>query len=112
MLGVENTVACKIRFPYSAWEGDFVRFACSHAFAIVSGFALGADSIGHDTAWKTDGKTICVMPGGLDLCRFSGNPPCGQRQIPHPNQDEDYGGFIRRIVPGSEVGQPRAAIPG
>jgi predicted Rossmann fold nucleotide-binding protein DprA/Smf involved in DNA uptake len=70
VLGAENTVACvgtrKIRPPYSDWENDFVRFACSHGFAIVSGFALGADTIGHETAWKTNGKTICVMPGGLD----------------------------------------------
>ena len=33
---------------------------------IVSGFALGADTIGHEEAWKAGGKTICVMPGGLD----------------------------------------------
>jgi DNA processing protein len=27
---------------------------------------LGADSIGHERAWQLSGKTVCVMPGGLD----------------------------------------------
>ncbi len=70
VLGAEKTVACvgtrKIRLPYSNWEDDFVRLACSRGFTIISGFALGADSIGHETAWKTRGETVCVMPGGLD----------------------------------------------
>lgn len=69
-LETEKTVACvgtrKIRPPYTEWEAGFVRLACSRGFTIVSGFALGADSIGHKTAWNANGATICVMPGGLD----------------------------------------------
>ena len=65
-----NTVACvgsrKIRAPYTEWEREFVRHACTAGFTIVSGFALGADSIGHEGAWHRSGNTVCVMPGGLD----------------------------------------------
>jgi DNA processing protein len=70
VLQEEKTLACvgsrKIRAPYTEWESRFVRTACGAGFTIVSGFALGADSIGHRTAWESRGKTICVMPGGLD----------------------------------------------
>lgn len=69
-LGGKKTLACvgsrRIRRPYTEWEEAFVQQACLAGFAIVSGFALGADSIAHRTAWKSNGKTICVMPGGLD----------------------------------------------
>ena len=65
-----RTVACvgsrNIRPPYTVWETKFARIACSKGLAIISGFALGADSIGHRTAWDCQGKTVCVMPGGLD----------------------------------------------
>ena len=70
VLGTRNAVACvgtrKIGEPYSEWERAFVQAASLKGFSIISGFALGADSIGHQTAWKTNGETVCVMPGGLD----------------------------------------------
>lgn len=70
VLQEKKTVACvgsrKIRAPYDEWESRFARTACSAEFTIISGFALGADSIAHRTAWQSGGKTICVMPGGLD----------------------------------------------
>jgi DNA processing protein len=51
---------------YAARHHDFAAYAASHGFTIVSGFALGADTIGHTAAWEAGGKTLCVMPGGLD----------------------------------------------
>jgi DNA protecting protein DprA len=70
VLTLRNAVACvgsrKIRPPYVGLETEFVRTACRRGFTVVSGFALGADTIGHQQAWKAGGKTICVMPGGLD----------------------------------------------
>jgi DNA protecting protein DprA len=70
VLTVRNSVACvgsrKTRPPYTQLETEFVKSACRAGFTIVAGFALGADTIGHEQAWKVGGKTICVMPGGLD----------------------------------------------
>ena len=55
-----------IRPPYSNREKEFVRTACSLKQSITSGFALGADKIGHQTAFENNGITICVMPCGLN----------------------------------------------
>jgi DNA processing protein len=70
VLASERNVACvgsrKIRSPYRERHEAFARMAITEGFVIVSGFALGADTLGHETAYKNSGKTICVMPGGLD----------------------------------------------
>ena len=51
---------------YATRHHEFAAYAASHGFTIVSGFALGADTIGHTAAWEAAGKTLCVMPCGLD----------------------------------------------
>jgi DNA processing protein len=56
----------KIRPPYSFLQADFAREATEQGFVVVSGFALGADSIGHESAITNNGRTICVMPSGLE----------------------------------------------
>ena len=56
----------KIRNPYTERAQDFVEVACGLGRVISSGFAIGADSIGHRTAFRNDGDTICVMPCGLN----------------------------------------------
>lgn len=70
LLQTQKTVACvgsrKIREPYIGLHKAFVSQACEEGFAIVSGFALGADTVGHTTAVDANGSTICVMPCGLD----------------------------------------------
>lgn len=70
-LAERKTVACVgsrgIRPPYSEAHDRFARLACEEGFTVVSGFALGADRIGHVAAWKSGGRTICVMPSGLDV---------------------------------------------
>lgn len=55
-----------IRSPYRDLHAEFARTACAQGFTVVSGFALGADTVGHEAAWKANGRTIAVMPGGLD----------------------------------------------
>jgi DNA processing protein len=69
-LNNDAAVACvgsrRIRSPYNALHAAFARQACAQQTAIISGFALGADTIGHTTAWESKGQTVCVMPGGLD----------------------------------------------
>src|SRR5262249_1922318 len=66
----KRAVACvgtrQIRQPYTALHQHFARVACEEGFAIVSGFALGADTEGHTAALECKGSTVCVMPGGLD----------------------------------------------
>lgn len=70
LLTNRNAIACvgsrKIRSPYTELHREFARTACRLGFAIVAGFALGADTIGHIAAWHEGGQTICVMPCGLD----------------------------------------------
>jgi DNA processing protein len=65
-----RAVACVgsrgIRPPYSELHAEFARVACKAGFAVISGFALGADKIGHETAFNSGGVTVCVMPGGLE----------------------------------------------
>lgn len=51
---------------YADRHHEFAAFAASRGFTIVSGFALGADTIGHKAARQVGGKTLCVMPCGLD----------------------------------------------
>jgi DNA processing protein len=55
-----------IRPPYSDLHARFARAATAADTVVVSGFALGADSIGHRTAVETGGSTIGVMAGGVD----------------------------------------------
>ena len=70
ILASTKTVACvgsrKIRSPYTERHREFAEFAARTGFTVVAGFALGADSIGHQAAIHAGGSTICVMAGGLD----------------------------------------------
>ena len=72
ILRSRKTVACvgsrKIRTPYSKLHAAFVDLAVEEGFVIASGFAVGADSIGHRRALGRGGTTICVMPCGVDPC--------------------------------------------
>lgn len=69
-LAEPKTVACvgsrHIRMPYIELHDAFARRAISLGFTIVSGFATGADIIGHLAAEANNGRTVCVMPSGLD----------------------------------------------
>ena len=66
----EKAVACvgsrNIRMPYKELHDAFVHRAVDQGFSIVSGFATGADIIGHLAAERAGGTTVCVMPSGLD----------------------------------------------
>jgi len=70
VLDDQRAVACVgsrgVRPPYDALHAEFARAACGAGFAVVSGFALGADTLGHRAARAVAGRTICCMPGGLD----------------------------------------------
>lgn len=70
VLRHDRVIACVgsrgIRPPYADLQSGFARTAVKEGFTIVSGFALGADSIAHRAARESGGRTICCMPGGLD----------------------------------------------
>ena len=70
ILHSRRAIACvgsrRIRRPYSQLHEAFVEAAVQEDFVIVSGFAMGADSIGHRRALQAGGSTICVMPCGAD----------------------------------------------
>jgi DNA processing protein len=56
----------KIRDPYARLHTEAARSAVRLGLTVVSGFALGADTLGHRAAYESGGRTICVMPSGLD----------------------------------------------
>lgn len=70
ILQGESAVACVgsrgIRPPYSDLHATFARVAAKAGYTVVSGFALGADTIGHKEALGVGGATVAVMPCGLD----------------------------------------------
>ena len=80
-------IACvgsrKIRAPYDRLQSDFARLATRERFAIVSGFALGADTLAHKAALQENGETICVMAGGLDRPFPPENRPLWDRFLKH-----------------------------
>ena len=55
-----------IRSPYDHLTRAFAKTAVDCGYAVVSGFATGADEIGHRAARDAGGWTICVMPCGVD----------------------------------------------
>lgn len=70
LLSANRAVACvgsrEIGGVYAARQRDFAAYAAKEHYVVVSGFAMGADSIAHRAARDTEGGTICVMPCGLD----------------------------------------------
>ena len=61
VVGSRNT-----REPYASGARKFATVAARQGIVVVSGFAMGADAIGHSAAMEAGGRTVCVMPCGLD----------------------------------------------
>ena len=61
VVGSRNT-----RDPYASCARAFAAIAARRGMVVVSGIAVGADSIGHAAAREVGGRTVCVMPCGLD----------------------------------------------
>ena len=57
----------KTREPYATVSRKFAGVAAAKGMVIVSGFAIGADSIGHTTAHELNRPTVAVMPCGVDM---------------------------------------------
>jgi len=66
-----DVVACvgsrAIRAPYDDYLARFAARAVSEGWVVASGFATGADTIAHTAAVRAGGRTLLVMPSGLDI---------------------------------------------
>ena len=79
IVGSRNT-----REPYATGGRKFARAAARLGFTVVSGFARGADAIGHAAARDGDGHTICVMPCGVDLLYPTENRSLWNQLLQYP----------------------------
>ena len=99
ILRSRKTVACvgsrDIRIPYSELQAAFADVAIQEGFVITSGFAIGADSVGHRRALEGDGSTICVMPCGVDLVF-----PPENRKLWHELMDSGRAVFLSEFALG------------
>ena len=99
ILRSRKTVACvgsrDIRSPYSELQAAFADVAVQEGFVITSGFAMGADSVGHRRALEGDGSTICVMPCGVDLVF-----PPENRKLWHELMDSGRAVFLSEFALG------------
>lgn len=104
LLVNQNSVACvgsrEIATPYAERHQAFATNAAAGR-AIVSGFAVGADAIGHRAAHDSGAATILVMPCGLD------------RPFPPENRElwkelKDYQGAV--AVSEFALGTPAATL--
>jgi len=60
---------------------DIVKTCVQQGFVIVSGLALGTDTIAHKTAIESGGETIAVLPGDLDHVIPTENQELSERII-------------------------------
>lgn len=74
----------KTREPYAGAARAFAAVAARNGVVVASGFALGADSIGHEAAVDAGGRTVCVMPCGLDKVFPPENRALWERLLAHP----------------------------
>ena len=71
------------REPYASAARAFAAVAARHDALVVSGFATGADSMGHEAALDAGGRTVCVMPCGLDNLFPPENRALWERLLEH-----------------------------
>ena len=102
--------------PYGErWCKKFIKELVKYDITIVSGMAIGIDTIAHDTALKYGGKTIAVLPSGLDNIYPSKNKNLYKQIINNggtviteypPEEKADSKKFLERnrIVSGLSMG--------
>lgn len=75
----------KTRDPYAACARMFALAATRLGLTIASGFAKGSDSIGHAAAHESNGRTVCVMPCGVDPLFPPENRDLWNQLLRYPN---------------------------
>jgi DNA processing protein len=68
---------------------------------IVSGLALGVDTIAHQSALDANGATIAVLPSGVDLIYPASNRPLAERILSHPQS-----ALVSEFYPGTRASAP------
>ena len=73
-----------VREPYASQTRALAGTLAEVGRVHVSGFAQGTDTIGHKAAINYGGKTLCVMPCGLDRLFPPENRELWQKFLDHP----------------------------
>ncbi len=74
---------------------DFSRDLARAGATIVSGMAVGIDSLAHWGALEASGKTVAVLASGVDYCYPSANRPLYDKLI-----EEEVGAVVSEYFPG------------
>jgi len=72
-------------------SGDLAR----HGVTIVSGMAIGIDSLAHWGAIEAGGRTIAVLACGPDICYPSSNKPLYEKLV-----NDAHGAVVSEFYPG------------
>ena len=96
------------RDPYADYARRLATAAAHRGMLVVSGFALGADSIGHKAARDAGGRTLCVMPCGLDTVFPPENsaPVGGAACRRAQGEVQEIREFLSTIVPDINTNTP------
>lgn len=111
MVGARNASSLGIRMARRLGQG-----LSEAGITIVSGLARGIDTAAHEAALDTDGRTVAVMAGGIDViypaendalaraidekgCRISEHPPGLEPQARHfPLRNRIVAGLSRAVI--------------
>jgi DNA processing protein len=76
---------------------QYGRELAQSGVTVISGMAIGIDSIAHWGAIEGGGKTIAVLASGVDLCYPSSNKPLYNKLV-----SGDCGAVVSEYFPGTE----------
>jgi len=81
---------------------DMARSLSQAGVAVISGMAVGIDSLAHYGAIEGGGKTVAVLASGVDICYPSSNRPLFNKLV-----DGSHGAVISEFPPGTRPEQWR-----
>lgn len=94
IVGARNATPYGRKMAY-----DFAKILSVHGVQVISGFARGIDTAGHEGALAAGYETFAVLGNGVDICY-----PRENRKL--YAQITKHGGFISEFLPGTSP-QPR-----